>query len=635
MRSVNRIVIGLCLIALTLAGLFGSETMAAGPLGEVEPNNDCLTAQDLGALNGSLTISGSLAGLSSPYPDPGETPNVDVFRIGITNTSLWKITVAGAASGGGTLERPLVVIYGNSGTPYCNVYQTYTPSSATGAQDVVIYWRAVAISEISIGVSSCCDGQLPLGGSAGGSYTLTIEETEPVGPITGRILDAATGQPIIGDFMQQVGASLYRCAPDRCVLVRSTGPDAEGYFTFDDSFSAYYSEPLTEGDYLVVVRASGYRPQVSTRLTLAPGEGRDLGTFNMTVSQLLSSLSGRLVNSRTGAPVPFARVRLDDCTAYECYEIDTLHADESGQFFRSSDIYTPLFDGIYRIRVESRAYYEYVSEPFELSQLDTDIGTIALTPLPQIGAISGRLVDVVTGAPLSGAVSPFSFTLLLRCSDTGCSDAVSSVSPDAEGAFQYIASENGYLPPGRYQIQAFADQYLTATTEPFTVAEDEDYRLGSIRLQSIPLRMQGAYGCDNIPAAGGVCRYGVKIINGLAERSAYQVWSTVSTFGPGTNLRTNTFQPEATRRVVLQRSRAVDLRYQVNVPAGVPAGTTVCATIYAAPDQRGFYFYSVNQRFIFCSVKLYDGSFRMLPEAEARDRFLRMQGVPPSQRGRR
>lgn len=627
MRSYRRMAFVVCIGLLTLLSLFQGNTIAAGPIDEFEPNNDCSTPQRLGVVDGNLTVNGSLDGLSSAYPDPDETPNVDVFNVQITEDAFWKVTVAGAASGAGTLERPQVVIYyGNSsGSPYdCYAYQTYNPTG-TESSDLVFYWQAVAISELTFGITSCCDGSLPLGGSAGGSYTLTIEETAPVGPITGRLIDAATGAPPVLDPFFPTFVELYRCEQGDCAYLRGGNLDEFGRFEFRSDYSW---EPLIEGTYAVLISSPGFQPLVTPHFTLGPGEGRDLGDLPLTASQLISSISGQLVNARTGTPVSGA-VSLDFCNGISCFEQKLITADETGRFeFISTPDFSQLFTGLYRIRIDRSGYHPYTGAIFAVTQLDTDVGTIALDPLPQIGSVSGQLVNAVNGAPLAGQEAPFASVMLIRCVDGACWESLASTSTDAEGRFQFIANESGYLPPGEYIIQVYAEQYNAVSTEPFMVAEDEDYTLGPVALQSIPLRMENPFGCGDIQASGGVCRFGVDVANGTADRSVYQIWSVVTVYGPGTSLRTNAFQPQEAQRIVLRRGAETTVRFRLQVPASVPANTVICASVFAAEDQRGFYFYSANQRFIFCGTKQADGTIRIMPESEGRATQNRLQGIP-------
>ena len=59
-----------------------------------------------------------------------------------------------------------------------------------------------------------------------------------------------------------------------------------------------------------------------------------------------------------------------------------------------------------------------------------------LEPPTAIGSISGRVVDELTGEPLSGVELPYAFAELIGCSDAGCFNYVSGLPVDADGMFR-------------------------------------------------------------------------------------------------------------------------------------------------------------------------------------------------------
>jgi hypothetical protein len=88
-----------------------------------------------------------------------------------------------------------------------------------------------------------------------------------------------------------------------------------------------------------------------------------------------------------------------------------------------------------------------------------------LTPM---AAISGRVTDAGTGAPLPGNTEPFAAAQLFRICGDGCLEFVNSQNADGEGRFVFDSYYYGSpLPAGSYQITATAFPYQTQQFGPF------------------------------------------------------------------------------------------------------------------------------------------------------------------------
>jgi hypothetical protein len=87
-------------------------------------------------------------------------------------------------------------------------------------------------------------------GDFSGTYQLTISPPPPfLASISGRIVDARTGEPLPGDESPFAFADLLRCVGDICEVVNSQSADGEGRFRFERDFDG---QPLPVGTYQVV-----------------------------------------------------------------------------------------------------------------------------------------------------------------------------------------------------------------------------------------------------------------------------------------------------------------------------------------------------------------------------------------------
>src|SRR5689334_1499246 len=102
-RLVRRIVPAL----LVLAAALTTAAPVAGQVGEVEPNNTCTIAQDVGAVSLPFSLNGSL-------DTPPATPDVDFFRFTVTPSATVQVDLEGQATGKGTLPDPLVGVFSSS-----------------------------------------------------------------------------------------------------------------------------------------------------------------------------------------------------------------------------------------------------------------------------------------------------------------------------------------------------------------------------------------------------------------------------------------------------------------------------------------------------------------------------------------
>jgi hypothetical protein len=230
-RSLLQLALALCVAPQSWAQLV-----------EVEPNDACASAQDVGFLMGAASIGGNLA-----------LNDVDFFRFSATPGQ----RVSAAVMGGFTVA----VSIRQSDCGWLPVENPISPIAAT----FVVPADGVVVVMINGGVSSL--------GLPGGPYMLSLAvQPPPIGSIRGRVVDALRRQPLAGSTPPFAQVELFRCQADACseqVGVATAGED--GRFLFQTGFGG---RPLPVGSYLV--RASAQEFQTADRGPFAVAEAQDL-----------------------------------------------------------------------------------------------------------------------------------------------------------------------------------------------------------------------------------------------------------------------------------------------------------------------------------------------------------------------
>jgi 5-hydroxyisourate hydrolase-like protein (transthyretin family) len=534
----------LAIVAALVAGAVGLQqrAIAASTFADVEPNNTCSEAQNLGPLNAPLTVTGSLDGLAypGPYPPPSAQLNLDYFRISAPAGTLLQIDLRGSGSGGGSLSDPFLGAF-NSACSQLGVAD-YGGSSFLDAR------LTLGVPEdgvLVIAATSCCDYNFMTGGFGSGSYTLEVQELQTAESIAGRAVDGRSGAPL-----SFVGVSLERCESGSCSFVAGGQSDSQGRFSF--------------------------------------------------------------VNRVPGVPYP-----------------EPVEPPPS-----ELPSYTLLTVGEYRVRIEPLQYEPYVGPIVSLGAGQAlDLGDLPVQPVPLIGSVSGRLVDAASGEPLSGDFPTNAFVVLQRCEQFGCSFAAQTPA-NSDGSFSFRPGGFQPLSPGDYIVSYSANQYISGQTAQFSVAEGEDIDLGAIAVQSRPVRIAEITPCPPSQAQGGRCDWTARLVNGQRSSARLVAWATYTSFNSSSFISSN-FQAQVPQQFALRPGESRVVRFRIEIPPDLPAGTTVCSSVYGAADTRAFYFKPSASGFGFCLFKQGDGSFRQLTQDEQIDRMLQLRGVPREQRGRR
>src|SRR6185436_9345949 len=90
-----------------------------------------------------------------------------------------------------------------------------------------------------------------------------------IGSISGRVIDAVTGKPILAAFAPFV--TLNRCDQSGCFTVNSQAPDGAGQFQFETDNGG---NPLTVGTYQAVASADQYEQVQTDLFDVGEGEHR-------------------------------------------------------------------------------------------------------------------------------------------------------------------------------------------------------------------------------------------------------------------------------------------------------------------------------------------------------------------------
>ena len=244
--------------------MIGFSSRASAQAVEEEPNAPCVEAQDLGPIDvtGTFSVQGSL-------DTPPEEPDVDFFRF---STTPWALLVAdheGQTTGAGTLSDPFLGLFDSD----CNLLALNDDAVGLNSR---LNFEVPSDGVFILAASSCCDEQFTGDGGSSGTYQLTIAPAPPpIGAISGRIVDARTGEPLPGNEPPFAFADLLRCEDGDCFdVVSSQSADGEGRFRFERDFN---DQPLPVGTYQVTAFANEFEPAQTDLFEVGEGEEFDVG----------------------------------------------------------------------------------------------------------------------------------------------------------------------------------------------------------------------------------------------------------------------------------------------------------------------------------------------------------------------
>ncbi len=464
--------------------------------------------------------------------------------------------------------------------------------------------------------SSCASAQ-----SLGLSYPLTVQ-----GSLAAADVDyyRITGTP--GDLVtidQLGGASSNGTLQDPFLGVFNSGCALLAYADYDASLGNWLDARIEirvpADGVLVVAASSAYDWDLS-------GLGGGTGSYRLDVRKtpLAHSVNGRLVDAKTGAPLIGATLDLVRCDNGFCWITVGYGFTDANGVFRFEPGNGTVWDtvlraGEYRIVVYPPTGYLNLESPlFNVGAgEDYDLGNVAVSPIPVVNSVRGRVVDALNRAPLSGSALPFTQVELLSCpSGWSWCYSVASQQADAQGGFLFTAGFWGPLEAGVYKVRVYADQYSTTESAGVAGADGEDVNLGDVAVKSYPVRLTLAQGCGPIPSTGGACDFKVRVTNGGTAPLKADSWTLVRAIGTEIPGEVTQFQAGTAKPVNLASGVSTDLAFTFNVPGSLRDGTTICARTYAAEKKNAFS--AIGSHDLFCLQKGSQG-FTLLTGKEKRE----------------
>jgi hypothetical protein len=233
---------------------------------EVEPNDPCAEAQGVGAIDvtGVFSVQGSL-------DTPPVEPDIDFYRFSATPGAQVVADHEGQDTGAGTLLDPLLGLFDSD----CNLLAS-DDDGGVGLNSRARF-DVPQDGVFVLAASSCCDDQFTGDGSESGTYQLTISPPPPaIGSISGRIVDARTGEPLPGNEPPFASAELFLCEGGSCENVSFQSADGEGQFRFERDFN---DQPLPVGTYQVIASAEEFEQAETDPVEVGEGDEVDVGAI--------------------------------------------------------------------------------------------------------------------------------------------------------------------------------------------------------------------------------------------------------------------------------------------------------------------------------------------------------------------
>ena len=247
--------------AIASPGQVMTSAQASGSLAatatEIEPNNPCQTAQDVGALVNPFVVDGNL--------DSSISPDIDFFRFTGTPGSIITIDYEGGANGQGTLENPLLGLFDSN----CSLI-TFNDDNGSSNSHLEIN---VPDDGIFV-VAATAYPDFGFTGIGSGSYQLTVSPPQFIGSIGGVLTDSLNGKPLRGDATPLAFVRLLRCDTFGCNDVKSQNTASDGSFHFETDFNG---NALRTGNYMIFAFADQYQNRQTEMFTVGEAEAYDAG----------------------------------------------------------------------------------------------------------------------------------------------------------------------------------------------------------------------------------------------------------------------------------------------------------------------------------------------------------------------
>jgi len=236
---------------------------------EIEPNNTCPEAQLIGAL---ATLPANVAGELAPIEDYNVFPSGDVDFYAFNATPGLSLR-AGLRT---NLSRPEYTLYNGFLGLFDSSCTLLQYNASYQGTDPKINFEVPEDSNFILAVSGSWD--IDFGGYhwSQGTYLLDVRmRPEPIEGITGRVVDAVTGQPLAGYGPPYPWVELYMCRLGLCyIYINQAVPDQYGVFWFERAFDDTFLDPAS---YSLRVTANEYSTAEIGPFATTSGEIYDLG----------------------------------------------------------------------------------------------------------------------------------------------------------------------------------------------------------------------------------------------------------------------------------------------------------------------------------------------------------------------
>jgi hypothetical protein len=419
-------------------------------------------------------------------------------------------------------------------------------------------------------------GPFEFNGSHLDTGNLAIEPLPPIGSISGRVIDAVTGKPVLQTFIPSV--RLYRCTDGNCFrFVSEQIPDSQGGFRFETDASG---NPLPVGTYQIVASADQYHEVQTEPFDVGEEEHKTLGILT------INSFPVRFSDVQPCADLPASG---GECS-YSVRVWNGLAAKLKGNTW--SMVNTVMSDSF----VSSTNFQ--VREP---QGVDLD---------------KGKSMVLRFRFKVPGAISPSDALICIRVFiEQGNNSLFNTVG--LGDLFCVFRSAQGFSIVSPQEAIA-----LASTAVPAAVTDMETEPVGDYALTSYPIFFSEIQPC-NLPADGGVCNFSVKITNDLSTRLSGKAWSIINGSGTGSFIGFTAFQTDTPRDVQLNPGESTTLRFQFRVPDSVADGAAICASVYVGRNPSAV-FHPEGVSVLFCFAKG-AGGFTLMSEQEMHSHVQQMQ----------
>jgi hypothetical protein len=389
-----------------IAVLFGCLSAAAAAAAatqatELEPNDPCSFAQDLGPASLPLGVTGALDALR---PDG----DVDFVRLEAAPGAGIEAVMEGQSAGKGTLHDPFLGLFDSS----CALIKLNDDSGSPSSR---LLGTVPNDGVFILAATSCCDHAFEGQVGVGGSYQLTIRTVELIGFIRGRVVDSVSGAPLGSQVFPFARVDLYRCAGAVCSDRVETGfPESDGVFEFPGNPA---ETPLLRGTYQLRFFASLYTDKETPPFEVLGMQELDLGDVPLVATPTIGSVRGQVRDAITGIPLtgdvaPFTTVELRRCEPGGCFDFAGIErTDSQGSYAFETFGGIPIPTGTFQVTAEAIEYFPATSSTFSVSEgQHVVLNDLLLEPYP----IGFSEVRPCGNLPPEGGVCEFSVRIVNR-----------------------------------------------------------------------------------------------------------------------------------------------------------------------------------------------------------------------------